>query len=36
MHLPLWVKVHPQRDGGWATVLAHELHSNAGAPDMTA
>jgi len=21
----VWVKVHPLRDGGWATVLAHEL-----------
>jgi hypothetical protein len=20
-----WVKVHPLRDGGWATALAHEL-----------
>jgi hypothetical protein len=21
----VWVKVHPLRDGGWATTLAHEL-----------
>ena len=21
----VWVKVHPMRDGGWATALAHEL-----------
>lgn len=21
----VWVKVHPLRDGGWATALAHEL-----------
>ena len=21
----VWVKVHPRRDGGWATALAHEL-----------
>ena len=21
----VWVKVHPLRDGGWATQLAHEL-----------
>jgi hypothetical protein len=21
----VWVKVHPLRDGGWATSLAHEL-----------
>jgi hypothetical protein len=23
----VWVKVHPLRDGGWATALAHELAS---------
>lgn len=23
----VWVKVHPRRDGGWATALAHELAS---------
>ena len=23
----VWVKVHPRRDGGWATELAHELGS---------
>jgi hypothetical protein len=21
----VWVKVHPLRDGGWASALAHEL-----------
>ena len=21
----VWVKVHPLRDGGWATAIAHEL-----------
>jgi hypothetical protein len=21
----VWVKVHPRRDGGWATAVAHEL-----------
>jgi hypothetical protein len=21
----VWVKVHPRRDGGWATAPAHEL-----------
>jgi hypothetical protein len=25
----VWVKVHPRRDGGWATALAHELSSRA-------
>lgn len=25
-----WVKVHPRRDGGWATALAHELASVPG------
>ena len=25
----VWVKVHPQRDGGWAAALAHELGSLA-------
>jgi hypothetical protein len=23
----VWVKVHPLRDGGWASTLAHELAS---------
>jgi hypothetical protein len=26
----VWVKVHPQRDGGWATTLAHELSARGG------
>ena len=26
----VWVKVHPLRDGGWATVLAHELSARRG------
>jgi hypothetical protein len=26
-HDRVWVKVHPRRDGGWATALAHELRS---------
>lgn len=25
----VWVKVHPQRDGGWAAALAQELRSLA-------
>jgi hypothetical protein len=25
----VWVKVHPRRDGGWATALAHELSRRA-------
>lgn len=28
---PVWVKVHPRRDGGWATALAHELSRRASA-----
>ena len=23
----VWLKVHPLRDGGWATALAHELQA---------
>ena len=23
----VWVKVHPRRDGGWASALAAELHA---------
>ena len=26
----VWVKVHPLRDGGWATALANELSAQAG------
>jgi len=26
----VWVKVHPLRDGGWATTLAHELSAQRG------
>jgi len=26
----VWVKVHPLRDGGWATALAHELSAQVG------
>jgi hypothetical protein len=26
----VWVKVHPLRDGGWATALAHELSAQGG------
>ena len=26
----VWVKVHPLRDGGWATELAHELSAQQG------
>jgi hypothetical protein len=26
----VWVKVHPLRDGGWATALAHELTERRG------
>jgi len=25
-----WVKVHPLRDGGWATAFAHELSARTG------
>jgi hypothetical protein len=25
----VWVKVHPRRDGGWATALAEELSEKA-------
>ena len=25
----VWVKVHPRRDGGWATALAHELNARS-------
>jgi hypothetical protein len=30
-HDRVWAKVHPLRDGGWATALAHEL---AGLPPL--
>lgn len=26
----VWVKVHPLRDGGWASALAHELSEQRG------
>ena len=26
----VWVKVHPLRDGGWATAFAHELSGQPG------
>jgi hypothetical protein len=26
----VWVKVHPRRDGGWATALARELSTQRG------
>jgi hypothetical protein len=26
----VWVKVHPLRDGGWATTLAYELSARQG------
>jgi hypothetical protein len=26
----VWVKVHPLRDGGWATAFAHELSAQRG------
>jgi hypothetical protein len=26
----VWVKVHPLRDGGWATAVAHELSEQQG------
>jgi hypothetical protein len=26
----VWVKVHPLRDGGWASALAHELSARSG------
>ena len=26
----VWVKVHPLRDGGWATALAHDLSERQG------
>jgi len=29
-HGRVWVKVHPRRDGGWASALAHELASRKG------
>lgn len=29
----VWVNVHPRRDGGWATAMAHELSAlRAGQP----
>lgn len=29
-HGRVWVKVHPLRDGGWASALAHELAGQKG------
>jgi hypothetical protein len=26
----VWVKVHPLRDGGWASAMAHELSEHGG------
>jgi hypothetical protein len=31
----VWVKVHPLRDGGWATALAYELSAQRGDPAGT-